>query len=73
MVTLAGIVFAAIGLTLLLDLAGAARSLADLGQRQRRRWGTWMTAGTPRTAGAVRVFGVAFIVVGLGIAVFPPT
>ena len=73
MVTFGGIFFAVIGLTLLLNVAGCARLLANLGQQQRRRWGLWMTAGTPQTAGAVRLLGVAFIVLGLGIAAFPPS
>ena len=64
---------ALLGVVLMLNLGGAAVLLAELGRRQRRRRGPWLTAGTPRTPAAVRLLGVGFVVVSVGIAAFPPT
>jgi hypothetical protein len=70
---LGALLFALVGVVLVLNVGGVAVLLAEMGRRQRRRWGLWLTAGTPQTATAVRLLGVAFIVLGLGIAAFPPT
>ncbi len=68
-----GIFFALIGSGLLMNIGGVADSLSRLGRAQRKWWGPWLTAGTPQTRIAARLLGVPFVVIGIGIAVFPPS
>jgi hypothetical protein len=71
--TAGALIFAVLGLVLLLNVGGIANVLARYGRRQEERWGRWLTAGTAKTPLAVRLLGVAFVVLGVGIAVFPPS
>jgi hypothetical protein len=70
---LGGLFCAFVGLLLLLNVGGVGRLFAELGRGQRERSGAWATLGRPQSVGAVRFVGLFFIVVGVGIAVFPPS